>query len=277
MAVYHMKPSYDSITVLIPAKSHSVRLPEKNIRPFFNGKSLLEIKIHQVKQLFHSENIVVSSEDPGVFKLVRSSGVRFHLRSIDYSSGIFTWQDSFREIVETINDDHILIAFATTPFVNQHVCKELIDTYFSLLHSHDCLIGVKRIQSKLFTSSGAPFNFGRGSDYKGSQDIPPLFAWPRGISLIRTSVAKAMGLDLGTSPFMYELNQIQSIDIDCQADWELALAVCDTEEGVRSLGLADHQQQCRDHSMKYWGGLPLFAAEEEKGCQRLFRNTTKRS
>ena len=54
-----MKPQ---ITAIIPVRKNSVRLKNKNFLSFFNNKSLLEIKINQLKEIKFIDNIVVSSD-----------------------------------------------------------------------------------------------------------------------------------------------------------------------------------------------------------------------
>lgn len=51
-----------NITAIIPVRKNSVRLKNKNFINFVNKKSLLEIKIDQLKKVKYIDNIVVSSD-----------------------------------------------------------------------------------------------------------------------------------------------------------------------------------------------------------------------
>ena len=52
----------DEIVAIIPIRKNSQRIKNKNFRKFFNNKSLLEIKIEQLKKVKLIDKIVVSSD-----------------------------------------------------------------------------------------------------------------------------------------------------------------------------------------------------------------------
>ena len=54
-----MKPK---ITAIIPVRKNSKRLKNKNFLPFIKKKSLLELKIDQLKKVKYIDQIVVSSD-----------------------------------------------------------------------------------------------------------------------------------------------------------------------------------------------------------------------
>ena len=63
-----------NIKVVIPAKGTSVRVPNKNLRPFFGEKSLLEICIEKVKTL--GIPVAVNSESPEILALAQRLAVQ---------------------------------------------------------------------------------------------------------------------------------------------------------------------------------------------------------
>ena len=50
------------ITAIIPVRKNSVRLRNKNFLPFYKKKSLLEIKIEQLKNVKFIDKIFISSD-----------------------------------------------------------------------------------------------------------------------------------------------------------------------------------------------------------------------
>ena len=52
----------DEIVAIIPIRKNSQRIKNKNFRKFYNNKSLLEIKIEQLKRVKLIDKIVVSSD-----------------------------------------------------------------------------------------------------------------------------------------------------------------------------------------------------------------------
>ena len=63
-----------SITAVVPVRKGSVRVKNKNLKPFA-GKTLLQIKIEQLKQVSLIDNIVVSSDCDDMLALAAELGV----------------------------------------------------------------------------------------------------------------------------------------------------------------------------------------------------------
>ncbi|MFY9823878.1 MAG: hypothetical protein WAM82_21035 [Thermoanaerobaculia bacterium] len=233
-----MNSFFDSLVCIVPAKTVSQRLPNKNRKPFFRDLSLLDIKIRQLKQLMPAENILVVSENDDRADLSRCYGVQFlRLDPTIYDDNV-SLRDFFEIVLPSILTLNLLVAYVTTPYLNQSAIGGMISQYRSLPPSYDSLVAVTRVQTKLFDHHLQPANFGFGFEYKGSQKVAPIFSWIRGVSILSTAVAKKNSLDLGLRPYLFEVNRIQAIDIDTQADWELATTVAHSPDGERLLGLA---------------------------------------
>ena len=52
------------IVAVIPVKHTSERVKSKNFRPFYDGKSLLDIKIEQLMNTTNISDIYISSDSP---------------------------------------------------------------------------------------------------------------------------------------------------------------------------------------------------------------------
>ena len=75
-----------NITAVIPVRKNSVRLKNKNFINFVNKKSLLEIKIDQLKKVKYINQIVVSSDSLKAKMIAKKKGVRFYLRDKYFAS-----------------------------------------------------------------------------------------------------------------------------------------------------------------------------------------------
>ena len=76
----------DEIVAIIPIRKNSQRIKNKNFRKFFNNKSLLEIKIEQLKKVKLIDKIVVSSDSKKAEQISRKYGVFFHKRPKFFAS-----------------------------------------------------------------------------------------------------------------------------------------------------------------------------------------------
>ena len=73
------------IKALIAARSGSVRVKNKNIRPFA-GSTLLEVKIEQLKRLNIFDDIVVNSNDDEILEIAQRHSVSVVRRDPYYAS-----------------------------------------------------------------------------------------------------------------------------------------------------------------------------------------------
>ena len=73
------------ITAVIPVRKGSVRVKNKNIKPFA-GSSLLEIKIRQLKNVSQVDDIVVSTDCQEMAAIARGEGVKVHIRDKYHAS-----------------------------------------------------------------------------------------------------------------------------------------------------------------------------------------------
>jgi CMP-N-acetylneuraminic acid synthetase len=228
---------FDSVTCIVPAKGISLRLPKKNTMPFLDGLSLLDIKLRQLLRLFPQSDILVVSEEPSISALVEKYGVKFYRLDGALYNASYSLRDFFSAVIPTLHTDHLVVAYVTTPYLNQSVIRELISGYESTTDRHDSVVAVSRIQTKLFDGDGSRRNFGFGTDYRGSQEVEPVFSWIRGVSVLSTAIARMTGMDIGHRPSLYEVGRIQAIDIDNQSDWDIAACVAGSPTGRRMLGL----------------------------------------
>ena len=65
------------ITAVIPVRKGSVRVKNKNLKPFANT-NLLELKINQLKQVKLVDDIVVSSDCDTMLSIAESHGIKTH-------------------------------------------------------------------------------------------------------------------------------------------------------------------------------------------------------
>ena len=111
-----MKPK---ITAIIPVRKNSVRLKNKNFLSFFNNKSLLEIKINQLKEIKFIDNIVVSSDSITAKKIAKRNKVNFHNRKKYYASSKCSGGSFFKNLAESIEGDYLVYCPCTSPIIKK--------------------------------------------------------------------------------------------------------------------------------------------------------------
>ena len=87
-----------TVTAVIPVRKGSIRVKNKNIKPF-SDSNLLNIKIEQLKKINSLDRIVVSSDCDEMLKLAESQGVEIHKRKPYFASSEVNNSVFFRNLL----------------------------------------------------------------------------------------------------------------------------------------------------------------------------------
>ena len=104
------------VAALIAARSGSVRVQNKNIRPFV-GSTLHEAKIEQLKRVSNIDEIVVNSNDDENLAIAEKHGVKTVRRDPYYASNSVSKSDAYRNMAEKMDCDVIVYANCTNPLI----------------------------------------------------------------------------------------------------------------------------------------------------------------
>ena len=182
-----------NIKVAIPLKTNSERVPNKNLRPFYNGKSLFDIKANQLLKVFKPEDVLVSSENPAVEELTSKYGFKFHLRDVSLTKSTARENQIVKTITDAIEDKECDIMWAQ---VTQPLFNEL-------------------------DKNGNPVNFNFGYWHKVSQDLPTLYEVTWSAFIMKREMLNEAYYQIGRSPLLYETHA-PLVDINNQTEFEVA-------------------------------------------------------
>lgn len=211
-----MKPPA-KCTAIVPAKHYSVRVPEKNIRPFYESLSLVEIKIRILQRCQSISEIIVSSDDEGTLELASSLGATPLLREAWLCSDEVRMADVLTHVLRGLEDSLVYWAHPTSPFVSSHTIENAV--HLAREDPDRCVFGVERLYEFLWSSQG-PVNYVPESQPR-SQDLSPLWRVAGGVHM-------AMGARMienkahTFSPHAFlEMSKIEALDINNMEDWTL--------------------------------------------------------
>jgi 4-hydroxy 2-oxovalerate aldolase len=211
----------NDITIIIPVRSGSVRCPRKNSRRFFNT-NLLVHKLSVVKKIKNVSKIIVSSSDPELLEIARQNKVDIHIREPVYSQTTTTGSELFKCLADAVSTTHFLYVTCVSPFVQLETYQKAIDTYFEHLQSNkfDSLVCCKKVQEFLWFNQ-QPLNYDP-TTAPPSQFLPDIYALTFGFNILPTQYVKDFQSIVGKKPYMFEVNEIEGIDIDTQFDFTIA-------------------------------------------------------
>ena len=204
------------IKALIPARSGSVRVPNKNIRPFA-GSTLLELKIKQLLQIPALHGVVVNSNSDEILAMARKAGAETVKRDEKYATSDVPMNDVYKHLAENIHCDLVLFADCTNPLIKTATVEALLATPFG---EHDSINTAHLIKENLW-KDGKPMNYDP-MYHPRSQDLPDIFALNFAASLIERKNMIACRNIVGKKPLLFKISGEEGLDIDNPLDFTMA-------------------------------------------------------
>lgn len=206
--------------IIIPAKVSSIRVANKNWRPFYEGKSLVEITVDKLKMSgVAASDIFVSCEDLEKRNLVEAWGCRFLPRSRRFCENDCPITNWIRNTFFQLDESEVGWAQVCDPFFDDYgKCFEL---WKSSRGKFDSLCCVYPKKEYLLDSSKSPIGWQFGEYHTPSQSLPTFYRFPFTFSILTSGSVARTGYHIGTAPYWFECES-RGIDIDTERDFELA-------------------------------------------------------
>jgi len=218
------------LSVFLPCRKGSERVPKKNIRPFASFESgLIAIKLDQLLQVESISNIVLSTNDEEILEYaenLNSSKIKIHKRIESLSTNQTSTDDLVSHAVYLVPEGHILWTHVTSPFLNAQTYEKIIKTYFNKLdQGYDSLMTTNLIHGFLWNKS-VPINYDRTLEkWPRTQTLEPMHEINSGVFLASAHIYRELQDRIGEKPYLYPLDKIQGFDIDWEDDFEIAEAI----------------------------------------------------
>lgn len=159
--------------IIIPFKFNSSRCPNKNLREFFGGKSLLDIAIDNFLKYDH-DVYLACVDGPQTKELVRRHKVK-HLLLKNKSNN---WIETLIDLSGTLNKvfephEPICLWLCVTPlFWLYNDIQEFISFSEEKIKEYESVVPVYEFADYLVDENMQGINFGPGSWHAVSQDLP---------------------------------------------------------------------------------------------------------
>lgn len=209
------------IKALVAVRSGSVRVKNKNIRPFA-GSTLLEVKLNQLKRISSLDGIIVNSNDETMLEIARSMGCETVLRDPFYASNNVSMSDVYKNMAENCDCDTIAYINVTNPLLEDQTIEKAIATYEQILNdgTGDSLNSAHLVKEFLFKDN-LPINYDLRHQPR-SQDLPDIAALNFAINIISRDKMIECKNVVGYHPKIYLIDEIEATDIDNQIDFDFA-------------------------------------------------------
>lgn len=207
------------IVAIIPVRSGSKRVIDKNTRPFA-GSSLLEIKIRQLLAVPGLDGVCVNSDDPAMLELAARVGVSTQMRDPAFATDTVPMSDVYAHMAEQVKCDEILLTHVTNPLAGSDAYQACLAAYSARGTDHDSLTTVADVKDFLYLD-GKPLNYDPANKPR-SQDLPDIVKLTHVASLLPRELIMKKKDIVGYSPVFFKLGATESVDIDTPLDFEIA-------------------------------------------------------
>lgn len=210
------------IPALMPMKGYSERIPNKNMK-LFEGKPLYH-KVANLLQISEMISKIVIDTDSDIIAedaLNNFSKVQIIKRPPNLCGDMVSMESIIGYDIGQLDENHFFQSFSTCPLLSLKTVETAIKTYFDLIYKYDSLFSVTKIQKRLYWGTGKPIN--HDPSILRTQDIPPVFERNACIYIFsKKSFFDAGGFRIGKIPKMFQMDDVESIDIDVETDFLIA-------------------------------------------------------
>lgn len=206
------------IKALIAARSGSLRVQNKNIRPFA-GSTLLEVKIEQLKRINNIDSIVVNSNDDEILDISSKLGVETIKRDSYYASNTVSMSDVYKNMAENMDCDVIVYANCTNPLIEDKTIWDVIEFYKN--HDEYDSVNTAHLIKEFLFKDNLPINYDLRFQPR-SQDLPDIYALNFAVNVISKQKMIECKNVVGVKPYIFRVDPVEATDIDNQIDFDFA-------------------------------------------------------
>ena len=205
---------------IVPMKLNNRRLPQKNTKCFTNGKPLCYYILSTLLTVEGVDEVYVYCSNPNIKEYI-PDGVRYLRRSTSLDQDTTKMNEVLHCFANDVSADIYIMTHTTSPFIS----KESIEKGLRVVESgnYDSAFAAKKLQDFLW-KDGTPFNY-ELNNIPRTQDLPLLYEETSGFYIYRNKVITKLRRRIGENPFIVEIGEIESIDIDEAEDFMIADAV----------------------------------------------------
>ena len=205
---------------VVPMKLNNRRLPQKNTKPFTNGNPLCYYILSTLIKVESIDEVYVYCSNPDIKELL-PEGVKYLRRSESLDQDTTKMNEVLSCFANDVDSDVYVMTHTTAPFIKPESIKKGLDAVLS--GQFDSSFAAKKVQDFLW-KDGKPFNY-ELNNIPRTQDLPALFEETSGFYIYKKDVIKNLNRRIGNSPFIVEVGEIESIDIDEREDFLIADAI----------------------------------------------------
>lgn len=205
---------------IVPMKLNNRRLPQKNTKSFTNGKPLCYYILSTLLKVEGIDEVYVYCSNSDIRDFI-PEGVKFLKRSESLDQDTTKMNEVLKCFATDVPADIYVMTHTTAPFIKAESIKKGLDAVTS--GEYDSSFAAKKLQDFLW-KDGVPFNY-ELDKIPRTQDLPPLYEETSGFYIYEKTVMTELGRRIGNKPYIVEVGEVESVDIDEAEDFMIADAI----------------------------------------------------
>ncbi len=208
------------VVAVVPMKLNNRRLPQKNTKPFTNGKPLCHYILSTLLTVKDLDEVYVYCSNPDIQEFI-PDGVRYLQRPVTLDQDTTKMNEVLQCFAKDVPADIYVMTHTTAPFVSGKSIEKGLRAVIS--GEYDSSFAAKKIQDFLW-KDGVPFNY-ELNNIPRTQDLPALYEETSGFYIYKNEVMTKLNRRIGEKPFIVEVGEIEGTDIDEGEDFLIADAI----------------------------------------------------
>ena len=208
------------IVAIVPMKLNNRRLPQKNTKRFTNGKPLCSYILSTLLEIDKIDEVYVYCSNPEIKEFIPNK-VKILQRSESLDKDTTSMTEVLTCFTKEVPADIYVMTHTTAPFISKESIQKGLESVVS--GKYDSSFAAKKLQDFLWME-GKPFNYTL-DNIPRTQDLQPIYEETSGFYIYTHDVMTELHRRIGENPFIVEIGEIESIDIDEAEDFIIADAV----------------------------------------------------
>ncbi|MCD8370127.1 MAG: acylneuraminate cytidylyltransferase family protein [Clostridiales bacterium] len=205
---------------IVPMKLNNRRLPQKNTKCFTNGKPLCYYILSTLLTVDGVDEVYVYCSNPDIQEFVPER-VKYLKRSESLDQDTTKMNEVLQCFAADVPADIYVMTHTTAPFISKKSIEKGLQAVVS--GEYDSSFAAKKLQDFLW-KDGEPFNY-ELNNIPRTQDLPALYEETSGFYIYRNEVLTKLNRRIGKKPYIVEVGEIESVDIDEAEDFMIADAI----------------------------------------------------
>ena len=214
------------VVAFVPIKLNNERLPNKNIKPFTNGKPLITYILSTLLNVKNIDETYVYCSDDSITKYL-PEGIKFLKRDKYLDLSTTPFNEVLKSFAKQVSADIYVLTHATAPFISSHTIEEGVSAVLN--GRGDSALTVQRLQEFLW-ADGTPINYDP-VNIPRTQDLKPFYKETCGLYVYGRNLILEENRRVGDKPVLIEVSEIEAVDINTPNDFILAESMLKMLEG----------------------------------------------